>query len=524
MNKVFSRILIILIVYCTTGYANTPPFVIGYSSAVDSLDPYKNNIVPNKAAAFHVFESLTIRDSRFEIVPYLIDSYTHKETSQWHFTLKKNILFHDQTELTARDVIYSYERVISGESGSPFHVYTKHIKSIKLLSRYQFVINTGTPYPHLLEDLSEIPLIKYHDHPLTSEDFESGKAMIGTGLYRFIKRDTKGGIHYQINKKHHRYQSESKQPKRVVIRYIKDREKRLDQFKQGKIDLIEKLSATEAKSFDKTDQYNFYSVVSYRLIYLHMDSNRKVSPYVVDKKTQLPLPNNPLRNAKVRAALSLAINRNILCTTILGGACKPASQFVPELSPDHVPTLKVEQENITKAKQLLAEAGYPDGFGLTLHSTNDRYLRDAQVAKNIAVQLKSINIEAKAVSMSRKTFFKRASNLEFSFIQVGLGSQGNGRHMVDGLLSTYNKSSKNGSFNRGRYSNAQLDQHIFAADKSFNRLDYRRHLSAATEIGIKDYGIIPLYWETSIWGTQRRYSYWPTGDERTHADRVTILK
>jgi peptide/nickel transport system substrate-binding protein len=114
---------------------------------------------------------------------------------------------------------------------------------------------------------------------------------------------------------------------------------------------------------------NVYKIIADRLIYLHMDSDRDVSPYVTDKDGK-PLPKNPLKDPRVRKAISKAINRNAIVDKVMEGEAVAAGQLLADGMFGTTKNLKVEPYDVAGAKKLLAEAGYPNGFGLTIHSPN----------------------------------------------------------------------------------------------------------------------------------------------------------
>src|SRR5205823_6782091 len=117
-----------------------------------------------------------------------------------------------------------------------------------------------------------------------------------------------------------------------------------------------------------------------RMIYVHLDSNRDASPFVTDKDAR-PLDRNPLKDARVRKALSKAIDRKAIVERVMEGEAVPAGQLVPDFLFGASPNLKPEPYDAEGAKQLLAQAGWPNGFAVTLHSPNDRYVNDAKIAQ-----------------------------------------------------------------------------------------------------------------------------------------------
>src|SRR6185437_14299023 len=120
-----------------------------------------------------------------------------------------------------------------------------------------------------------------------------------------------------------------------------------------------------------------------RLIYLFVDTQRDPTPFATDLSGKT-LDKNPLRDVRVRKALSLAINRNGIRDRIMDGFAEPSGQLMPEGASGYDPAVKPDPYDPAKAKALLAEAGYPNGFGLTLQGPNNRYVNDSAVEEAIA--------------------------------------------------------------------------------------------------------------------------------------------
>ena len=177
------------------------------------------------------------------------------------------------------------------------------------------------------------------------------------------------------------------------------------------------------------------------------------------------------------------------------------------------------------AKQLLAEAGYPDGFKLTIHGPNDRYINDEQIAQAIAQMLTRVGIETAVETMPRSVYFGRATGgddgSEFSLMLVGWGSgTGEASSPLRALLHTRNDETGLGRTNRGRYSSAPFDATLQLALNTVDD-DLRAALLArATEIAMREVGLIPTHFQVNTWGTRAGLSYIPRTDEYTRPTNV----
>jgi peptide/nickel transport system substrate-binding protein len=182
--------------------------------------------------------------------------------------------------------------------------------------------------------------------------------------------------------------------------------------------------------------------------------------------------------------------------------------------------LKVEPYDPEGAKKLLAEAGYSDGFGLTIHSPNNRYVNDAKIAQTVAQMLTRVGIASKVEAMPSATFFSQATDLKFSFMLLGWSSgTGEASSPLKALLATYNKDKGFGTANRGRYSNAKVDALLEDALATVDDPKREAVLQRATELAINDTGIIPLHFQVNLWATRNGITYLPRTDENTLAHK-----
>jgi peptide/nickel transport system substrate-binding protein len=191
---------------------------------------------------------------------------------------------------------------------------------------------------------------------------------------------------------------------------------------------------------------------------------------------------------------------------------------MPEGFIGYAPGIGVEAYDPEGARKLLADAGYPDGFGLTLHAPNNRYVNDEQIAQAVAQMLARVGIQTRVDAMPSAVFFSRGSRLEFSFLLVGWGAETlEASSPLKALLATFNKEKGMGAANRGRYSSAKLDAALEQALATVDDARREKLLQQATEIGVGDLGIIPLYHQHNLWAARKGLTYTPRADERTLA-------
>ena len=294
----------------------------------------------------------------------------------------------------------------------------------------------------------------------------------------------------------------------------------------GSVQFIEGVPTADAAQLEKNKSLNVVSGISNRLIYLHIDTGReKNSPFVTDN-TGRPLEANPLRDLRdlrVRKAILMALSREAIVARVMEGKAVPASQLLPDGFFGTSNKLKVEKYDAEAARKLMAEAGYPNGFALTIHDPNNRYINDDKIAQTVAQLLRRINIDAKVETMPSSVFFTRATKLEFSLMLLGWGAEsGEASSPLKALLHTYNRELGLGNTNRGRYSNPLVDQLTAQAIVTIDDNKREKLLQEATAIAIGDLGIIPIHYEVSTWGMLKSPSYKARTDQYTLAMDIRL--
>ncbi len=504
------------------GSASAAQLVIGSALEPSSIDPHYHNLGPNNAIARHIFESLVDTNENQQLGPGLAVSWKPINDTTWEFKLRQGVKFHDGTPFTADDVLFTFERAPNVEaSPSSFALYTKG-KTLKKIDDYTIHIMTEKPYPLMPNDVSTIYIIsKKHGQGAKTGDYNSGKAAIGTGKFKFAEWVPGDRL---VLEKNSAYWGEKAQFDRVVFKPIKSDPARVAALLAGDVDMIDVVPTADIPRLKENPNVVLSQGVSNRVIYLHLDQFRDESPFITGTGNK-----NPLKDQRVRKAISKAINRPAIVERVMEGVALPAGQLLPEGFFGVSPTIKPEKYDPEGAKQLLAEAGYPNGFGLTLHGPNDRYINDAKICQAIGQMLARVGIDTKVETMSKSVFFSKASQggpgktPAFSFILVGWGSgTGEASSPLKSLLHTYDKERGLGASNRGRYSNAEMDKLVQQALATVDDAKREKLLQQATEIAIEDLGIIPLHYQVNVWATRKGLAYTPRTDEYTLATSVVV--
>jgi peptide/nickel transport system substrate-binding protein len=517
---------ILVIVTALVGALSLPAaaqqeLVIGLSTPVTSLDPHFHNLGPNNSLAKHVFETLTKMDEQQRLQPGLAESWKALDNTTWEFKLRKGVKWHDGRDFTADDVVATLKRVPNvPNSPASFGIYTRPIKEATAVDPHTLRFVTDKAHPLLPNDIVSIHIVpKAIAESAKTEEFNSGKAMIGTGPYRFVEYVAGDRVVLAANDK---YWGAKPAFAKVRYRMISNAAARVAALLAGDVQMIESVPTADIPKLSKDGRVALASAVSNRVIYLHLDSGReKNSPFVTDAQGR-PLEANPLRDPRVRKAISKMIDRGAIASRIMEGQAQPAGQLLPDAFFGTSKRLKAEKYDPEGAKKLLAEAGYPNGFGLTLHTPNNRYINDEKIAQAVAQFLTRGGIPTKVEAMPSAVFFSRGSKLEFSFLLAGWGAEtGENSSPLRSLVGTFDRDKGIGGANRGRFSDAGVDALIETALTTIDDTKRSLMLAAATEKAIGELqGIIPVHYEVSTWATRKGIAYKARADQYTLAHEV----
>jgi len=506
------------------GAAKAAEISIGLGAEVTSIDPHFHNLSPNSNIAQHIFSPLIQQDEKQRLRPGLAESWRVLEDGlTWEFKLRKGVKFHDGSDLTAADVAFTVQRAPNvPNSPSSYGIYLASIAETIVADPYTIRFKTKSPYPLLPTDISNIFIVsKKHGEKAATADYDSGKAAIGTGPFKFVEFKRGDRI---VLARNDGYWGPKPAWDKATFRALNNDSARVAALLAGDVQMIENVPTPDMKRIKGSKDLSVAQVVGNRVIYLHLDSARDKSPFVTDKAGK-PMDKNPLKELKVRQAMSKAINRQAIVDRLMEGLAVPAGQLLPDGFFGTSPKLKPEKFDLEGAKKLLAEAGYKDGFGLTIHSPNNRYVNDEKIAQTVAQMLTRAGIDTKVEAMPSNVFFSRGSKLEFSFMLVGWGSgTGETSSPLKSLLATFDRDKGWGPSNRGRYSNPKMDAVLDKALMTVDDKAREKLLAEASEIGIGDLGIIPLHYQINAWAMKKGLAYVARTDEYTLAHEVKPAK
>ncbi|MCJ9753055.1 ABC transporter substrate-binding protein [Neorhizobium sp. BETTINA12A] len=504
--------------------AQAANLILGSATEPSAIDPQFSRTGNNQNIAMQVFDRLVQTDPAINVEPALAVSWTNTDPLTWQIKLRDGVKFHDGNPLTSEDVIFSLTRAKDiPNSPAPFSGNVGAIDSMKAIDNLTVEFKTKKPTPDFIEQVGFVYIVeKKVAEGASIEDFNSGKAAIGTGAYKFKSWTPGDNLALTRNDA---FWGKKQDFENVTIKFISNDASRVAALRSGAVDLIDAVPPGDVKTLQGISGLKVFSIASSRMIYLALDSARDKSPFITDKEGK-PLDKNPLKDVKVRQALSELVNRQLIIDRILDGSAEAAGQLVPNGVAGNDPSIKAPAMNAEDAKKLLAEAGYKDGFGITIHTSNDRFPGDSEVAQALGQMFARGGLKVNGVvAQPYNVYTKGAGAGEFSAFIFSLGnSTPTSATGLRNLLMTANKDAGTGSFNRTKYSNPAFDDAMRAATAEFDVKKRVELLQKATKMVFADVPVIPLYWQKVHWAGKANVSYVANMTEDTSATLAGIAK
>lgn len=473
---------------------------IGRASEQSSLDPQFSRTGNNQMTSLMFFERLVSFGPNLEMSPDLAESWEVVDPTTWVIHLRPGVKFSDGSPLTVEDVIYSLDRADEvPNSPAPYTDMVSAVETMEKVDDTTLKITTKAPAPTLMQDIGRVFIVsKAATEGKASEDFSDPAVAVGTGPYKLEEWKPGETLTLTVNPD---YWGEAPEFKDVEVRFIANNAARVAALLSGSVDVIDAVPPQDVQRVDGTDGMHVFSTPSGRVIYLGLSMRFDQAPGVTDLDGK-PLDVNPFKDARVRKAVSLMIDRDLIVDRILGGSGVPAGQIAAPALGGFNPDVTPDTPDVAKAKELLAEAGYPDGFGITLSSSNDRFPGDSDLVQALGQMLARGGLTVNGVeALPYSVYSKAASAGEYGAFVFSLGaSTPNSAPLLQALLHTYDKDRKMGAFNRVRFSYPAYDSALEEALQEFDENKLEASLQDLTAMVFAETPIVPLYWQKVHWG------------------------
>ena len=508
-----------------SGGASAQELKIGLKTEPSSLDPQYHNLAPNNQIALHLFDPLVAKDEKQLPIPGLALSWQTVGDTVWEFKLRPGVKFHNGAAFTAEDVVFTYERAAKvPNSPSPFTLITRQMTRLEIVDALTLRIHTKEAAPLLPLDLSGLPILSRTaaaggaPEGKTTAEFNRGEGLVGTGPFKYV--EWQRGAQLVLGRNDDYWAGKPAWTK-VTFKPLTNAAGRVAALLAGDVDLIEDPPTADLPKLKKEPKLALAEAVSSRVIYLALDQFAEPSPGIPDTAGK-----NPLKDKRVRQALSQAIDRKGIVDKIMEGVAVPAGDLLPYPMGGTRKDTPIDPFDSARAKKLLAEAGYPNGFSITLGTPNGRYINDLKIAQAVAAMWSRIGVKTEVDASAPPVFFKNRDSFKYSAYMAGWGaSTGELSNPLKSLAATPDRARGMGTTNSGRYSNKAMDAKLIEALVTVDDAKREALLAEASKIVIQqDHGLIPIHFEVSVWAMKKGLTYEGRADQNTLAVGVKPAK
>ena len=503
----------------SAAFAQENNLKIAFADNLSSLDPQLNNFAGDRSAGLFFFDML-VANYHNKLLPALAVEWKNIDPHTWEFSLREGVEWSDGQPFVAEDVVYSIDRIrqVPG-SVAPFTGYVRTIEEVTIKDPNTLIIKTTIPNPDLPLNLASVPIVSKHStEKAASEDFNSGKALVGTGPYTLVNYTPGERLIAQKNPK---YWGEEPIWDRVDYIYNANAAARTAALLSGDVDVIDKVAVSDLPRLEQDDKVDVFAYNGLRVFLLQPSFNPEPNQFIKDNKGQ-PLETNPLLDPRVREALSLAINREAIADRILQGGVTVANQWMPEGSIGYNPDIPAISFDAERAKQLLAEAGYPEGFQLTVHVPTDRYPLAPETVQAVAQFWTRIGVKTNVEVVPWAVYSSAARKNDYAMSVIAWGNgTGEASYAMVNILATPDAEGGLGASNWGRYSSEKLDALLEQVTAEFDTEKRVALMQEAAQVVSEEVGVIPLFHYKNIWAAKKGLEVQPLSSDRTVPVMVT---
>ncbi|KAE9627256.1 ABC transporter substrate-binding protein [Parasedimentitalea maritima] len=492
----------VAILAANAAFSQEKSVTIGLTSDPSHLYPLAGEELSSNIMYYHLYDPLVKRSGDLSFGPGLAESWENVDDVTWRFKLREGVTFHNGNAFTAADVVYTVNK--ARESIRPGLV--ANIAEITAIDDLTVEFKTPKPYAVLPNDLAEL-LILDEEYTSATGDEQMDLKPMGTGPYmlgEWVKEEK------LTLKAFDAYWAGAAKIKNVTFRPITNPATRTAALLTGEVDVIQDLAVRDVDRVKRDDLFNVITRPSLLNVVLAMDM-RENSPTIEGL--------NPMTDQRVRQAIAQAVDVQAINKIVMNGLATPSDQFVPASHNGYVDSLSFRDMyplDVEKAKALMAEAGFADGFTMTLDATNNRYVNDAQIAQALASMLAKIGVTLELNIMPKSNFwgYIRVPTENSSFIMSGWDvPAGDAGSMYGALFYTRDVKDGYGQVNRGSYSNPEMDALIDKADATPSIDERDGYLQDATKILMADIPMIPVHYEQDIYAARKGVTLEPRVDK-----------
>lgn len=442
-----------------------------WTSAGDpnTSDPHSQNEGLTNLFSYQVHDTLVRRDKQLQIVSGLAAAWEPVNSTTWRFTLRKGVSFHDGSRFTADDVVFSIDR--AQHAFSQIRQYANLLGKPRKVDEFTVELVQDRPNPILLEHATTVFImsrawsLKHKaERPLdfkSKEESYAARNANGTGPWMLVSREP--DVRTVLRRNPHWWGGHDGNVTEIVYLPLRSDATRVAALLSGQVDLVLDPPPQDLQRLRASAGIKVVDGMENRVVFFGFDQHRDELLYSNVKGK------NPFKDRRVRLAVYQSIDIEAIRAKTMRGGALPTGSIMPSPLASNPEAERRAPYDPGRARQLLSEAGYPNGFEVGLDCPNNRYISDQEICQAVAAMLARVGIRVKLTTMPRATYFPKLEKLETSFYMLGWGGAiTDAQTTLSPVLRSFDKPSGQGSFNYGRYANPKLDRLIDAAAEEMN--------------------------------------------------------
>ena len=533
-NTIFTTALVAILVIAMSAMgissvANANTFRWSSQGDITNHDPHSTGVAFTNQFNGQIYEQLIGRDRNLKLIPRLATTWKQTNANTWVFTMREGVKFHDGAPLLVEDIVYSIERAAMPTSTAKN--VAMRLGRARKIDNKTFELVTPTPNPMLLNQLGggEIfimnrawcekhGVLKPRDMVNKEETFAARHAN-GTGPFMLGLRepDTKTTLKKNPNWWGSASGLFTGNVAHVEYRPIKNAATRMAALISGEIDMVLDVPVQDVERLRNEKKIKLYEGVENRIIFVGFDQARDELLYSNVKVK------NPFKDKRVRMAMYQAVDVDAIKTTVMRGLSTPTAMMTHAPMEGLPASLEKRHPlDIAKAKELLTQAGYPNGFEVTMDCPNNRYVNDEKMCIALAGMWAKIGVTVKVNAMPMALFFPKGTKLDTSLYLLGIGyADTDAIHTLDGLRT---RTATRGISNWGNYNLPALEALISSAESDLDPQRRLKSITAALQMQHDEVLHIPLHRQVIPWASAKNVTVVHRPDNWLEVAWVTVGK
>jgi peptide/nickel transport system substrate-binding protein len=488
--------------------ASAKTFRYAFQGDLNALDPYTLNETFTLGAMGNVMEGLTKRDKDLKIIPGLAERWEVLEPTKWRFHLRKGVKFHNGEDFTADDVVFSTARLQSPGSQIKSRA-PADMKAVKVDDHtVDFILTTPNPILHYEWDTWYIYSKKWSEANGATQAQSATATSLnpfalkanGTGPFMIVSHEP--GVRTVFKPNPNWWGKPEHNLTEVIFTTIKSDATRVAALLSGEIDMMDPVPVQDVERIRSNPGTEVLTGPELRTIFLNMDQMRDELLYSNVKGK------NPFKDARVRKAFYQAIDIEAIKSKVMRGMSAPSALLISPLLYSRSAEFKRHPYSPDAAKKLLAEAGYPNGFEVTMDCPNDRYVNDEAICQAVATMLARIGVKVDLLAQPKAKYFEKAGptkKYDSSFNLLGwTPGSFDSWNVLANIAGCRDADGKGGTFNYGGYCNLKVDElakRILVESDTKKRDDL---IFEAFTMVHEEVGLIPLHQQALVWGVSKK--------------------